>query len=76
MPRKLKRKSHLMSLKEGLFSEQLKIAKVVPIYKKGELEDPSSYRPISILPVFFQNIRRALERKNNKILRKQRALEF
>ena len=39
-------------LEEGLFPEQLKISKIVPIYKKGELEDPSSCRHISILPVF------------------------
>jgi hypothetical protein len=34
------------------FPKQMKIAKVRPIYKKRRKEEVSSYRPISILPVF------------------------
>ena len=40
-----------LSLKNGIFPDLLKTAKVTPIYKKGPREDPGNYRPISVLPV-------------------------
>jgi hypothetical protein len=35
---------------QGIFPEQLKIAKIVPLYKKGLKSEPKNYRPISLLP--------------------------
>ena len=37
------------SIATGQFPSQMKLAKVLPIYKGGEKSDPSNYRPISIL---------------------------
>jgi hypothetical protein len=37
------------SLQSGVFPNQLKIAVVKPLYKKGALDKPSNYRPISQL---------------------------
>ena len=37
------------SITEGVFPDSLKIARVSPIHKKGEITDPSNYRPISVL---------------------------
>ena len=41
-----------LSLVNGVFPNSFKIAKVVPIYKKGDPMDITNYRPISILPCF------------------------
>ena len=58
----LKRYSHVLvkpltviinqSLQSGIFPDNLKIAKVLPIYKGNDLDknSVSSYRPISVLP--------------------------
>ena len=39
------------SLKEGVFPDKLKIAKVRPLFKAGDEQNPDNYRPISLLPV-------------------------
>ena len=38
------------SLSSGIFSNKLKMARVLPIYKKNNKTLPHNYRPISILP--------------------------
>ena len=38
------------SIKQNIFPEELKHAKVVPVYKKGAVDYPHKYRPISVLP--------------------------
>ena len=37
---------------EGAFPENCTIARIVPIFKKGEHDKPINYRPISILTCF------------------------
>ena len=46
------------SLQGGVFPSKLKLAKVVPIYKKDEKDKLIDYRPISILSVFSKIIER------------------
>ncbi|XP_065642282.1 uncharacterized protein LOC136073917 [Hydra vulgaris] len=38
-----------LSLRNGIFPDQLKLAKIIPIYKIGDDSIKSNYRPISIL---------------------------
>ena len=49
-----------MSLEKGVFPDDLKIAKVTPIYKAGDNSDISHYRPISVLPCFSKILERLM----------------
>ena len=40
------------SLSTGVVPDAIKIAKIVPILKKGDKDNVSNYRPISVLPYF------------------------
>ena len=40
-----------MYLRQGCVPDDLKVARVTPIYKSGSKDDFSNYRPISILPI-------------------------
>ena len=39
-------------LKEGEYPDSLKVAEVIPIFKKGEHDKTTNYRPISLLSQF------------------------
>ena len=49
-----------LSLNTGIFPEQLKVAKITPIFKKGEKYILGNYRPISILPVISKVLERIM----------------
>lgn len=47
---------HLVSIfnlgvDKGEFPDLMKLSRLVPLFKSGEKEDPSNYRPVSVLPV-------------------------
>ncbi|XP_065665719.1 uncharacterized protein LOC136087141 [Hydra vulgaris] len=49
-----------LSLKQGVFSDNLKIAKVIPVLKSGDPSDVTNYRPISILSCFSKILERVM----------------
>ena len=65
-------------LKLGYYPQSMKIARVVPIHKEGDIDNVSNYRPISILTQFNRIFERILSKrflsffeKNNIITTKQ-----
>jgi hypothetical protein len=47
-------------LNAGVFPNEWKIAKVKPLYKKGDRYDIQNYRPISIISVFAKLLERLM----------------
>ena len=83
--------AHLIniSLTTGIIPNELKIAKIVPIYKDGKKSEFTNYRPISVLPVISKILEKCVHAQfvdyleSHKFLstkqfgfRKQRSTEF
>ena len=49
-----------LSLQTGILLDSLKIAKVTPVFKTGDLNGISNYRPISVLPYFSKTLERIM----------------
>lgn len=49
-----------MSIRSSTFPTALKMAEVVPIFKKGDNMDKTNYRPVSILPSISKIFEQAL----------------
>ena len=56
--------------KNGIFPESCTLAKVIPLYKKGNKLDPNNYRPISILTCFFKILERLIYNRLQQFLKK------
>ena len=48
------------SIDSGIFPDDWKSAKVAPIYKKNEKNDPCNYRPISVIPIIAKVLERLI----------------
>jgi len=59
-----------LSLKNGIFPDELKIARVVPIYKSDSKTVISNYRPISILPFISKILERLMYDRVQSFLNK------
>ena len=50
-------------LRLGVFPNELKIAKVIPLFKSGNINDMSNYRPISILPILSKILEKIIYKR-------------
>ena len=62
--------THLMnlSLRNSTVPEKLKLAKVIPIYKKNDRTDPSNYRPISLLSILDKILEKLINKRVTSFL--------
>ena len=52
-----------LSLSEGVFPDELKVAKCIPLYKSGNKLLINNYRPVSILPIFSKIFERVMYKR-------------
>ena len=63
-----------LTISTKIFPDDLKVLKVVPVYKSGERENLNNYRPIVVLPTIARVFEKLLYRQlynyltNNKLL--------
>ena len=57
-----------LSLSTGVFPSDLKVAKVIPVFKKDDPHVFSNYRPISLLPCFSKILERLIYNRLNNFL--------
>ena len=57
-----------------IFPECFKVAKVIPLYKKGEKIDPHNYRPISLLNSLSKTFEKNLYKKMMKLCQTNKLL--
>ena len=62
------------SIQEGVFPVCLKTAKVIPIHKIGSFENPSNYRPISLLSSLSKVFEKVLNTRMVEFLEKHQLL--
>ena len=56
------------SLTTGIFPDNLKLAKVIPLFKKGDPTSINNYRPISLLPALSKIFKRVIYNQINNYL--------
>ena len=63
-----------MSFQQGIVPSQLKIAKVIPVFKKGDKTRIENYRPISLLSIFDKVLEKLMHKRLYEYLQKANIL--
>ena len=63
-----------LSITSGIVPKQLKIARVIPLYKSGEQDIFTNYRPVSVLHAFSKILERVMYNRVLKFLNKNNIL--
>lgn len=62
------------SFENGTFPLPLKLATVIPLYKGGDFNNPSNFRPISLLPTMSKIIEKLVKKRLLTFIRKHNLL--
>ena len=62
------------SITSGIVPKKWKVAKIVPLHKKGDKANPNNYRPISILPCLSKILERVVQKQLVEHLNKNNLL--
>lgn len=65
-----------LSFMSGTFPESMKVSKVTPLCKKGDIHDLSNYRPISLLSTFSKILERLMYNRLSTCLHKHSIIFF
>ena len=63
-----------LSLEKGIFPDDLKIARVTPVFKGGDRSKLGNYRPISVLSCFSKILERIMHNRIHKYLQENKIL--
>ena len=63
-----------LSLSQGIFPDELKVAKIIPLYKANDPMLFNNYRPISLLPLFSKVLERIMYNRILKFINKHKLL--
>ena len=62
------------TFQSGTFPNKLKIARVISLFKKGNPELPSNYRPMSLLPIFSKIFEKVIYKRLYRFLEIRKVL--
>jgi len=63
-----------VSFQTGIFPDMMKLAKIIPLFKKGDKQDIQNYRPISILSAFSKILEKLMYNRLLSFLNKHNTL--
>ena len=63
-----------LSLVNGIVPQELKIAKVIPLFKNGDATIVNNYRPVSVLPLFSKILEKIMYKRLLSFINKHKIL--